>query len=141
MPRFLTRKYREDFAGLTHKVVDSETRDTWTGAFMVVDEAMSAEDAQELADAMNSLDQRFLTRKDLKELEARYPMPDPKLLEPPYSGKTLGDVEIFLEPGQVLGAIKVMDAQGNTAGRAFLVPMQPGHGDRITLTFRLDEPI
>jgi hypothetical protein len=68
MPRFLTRKYREDFAGLTHKVVDSETRDTWTGALMVIDEAMSAEDAQELADAMNSLDQKFRLNEATRQL-------------------------------------------------------------------------
>lgn len=50
--RFETRKYREDFAGLTHKVIDTEEN-------MIVDDAMSADDAAELADAMNSLDRVF----------------------------------------------------------------------------------
>jgi len=46
--RFETRKYREDFAGLTHRVIDTEDGE-------VIDEAMTAEEAQEFADTLNSL--------------------------------------------------------------------------------------
>lgn len=58
--RFETRKYREDFAGLTHRVIDTEESE-------IVDDAMSAEDAEDLADAMNSLDRFY---KDLEVYEA-----------------------------------------------------------------------
>lgn len=46
--RFETRKYREDFAGLSYQVIDREESE-------IVDDAMSAEEATDLADAMNFL--------------------------------------------------------------------------------------
>ena len=56
--RFEIRKYREDFAGLDTRVVDTEEN-------MIVDDAMNADEAQDLADAMNSLDRFY---KDLEVL-------------------------------------------------------------------------
>jgi len=52
-PRFQARKYREDFAGLTHKIIDTQHPD------LLVDEALTAEDAADLADAMNSLNDYY----------------------------------------------------------------------------------
>lgn len=51
--RFETHKYREDFAGLSYQVIDREENE-------IVDDAMSADDAADLADAMNSLARAFV---------------------------------------------------------------------------------
>jgi len=50
--RFEIHKYRKDFAGLDYQVLDTEES-------MIVDDAMSREDAEDLADAMNSLAKKF----------------------------------------------------------------------------------
>ena len=58
--RFIVRKYREDFAGLTHVVID-------TSDLSIVDEALTPEDAEDLADTMNSLDRYY------RDLEVKDP--------------------------------------------------------------------
>jgi hypothetical protein len=50
--RFEIHKYRTDFAGLDWQVVDTHDLE-------IIDDAMSAEDAADLAEAMNSLDRYF----------------------------------------------------------------------------------
>jgi hypothetical protein len=51
--RFETSKYREDWiGGLSYRVIDREENE-------IVDDAMSADDAADLADAMNSLAREF----------------------------------------------------------------------------------
>jgi hypothetical protein len=64
MSRFEARKYREDFAGLTHHVIDTESGDAVFPE--IVDDAMSPDEAQDLADAMNGLDAFY---KDLEVYE------------------------------------------------------------------------
>jgi hypothetical protein len=50
--RFEVRKYRSDCFGLDYKIVDTEDG-------TVVDDCLTRDDADELAEAMNGLDRTF----------------------------------------------------------------------------------
>jgi hypothetical protein len=54
--RFVTQKYRADFAGLDYRVVDIDELE-------IIDDAMSAEDAADFAEAMNALDRYFAAER------------------------------------------------------------------------------
>ena len=56
MERFKAEKYREDFARLTHRIIDREN-----GA--VIDEAMEPGEARQFAATLNSLWREYRNKK------------------------------------------------------------------------------